>query len=134
MTIACDLFVEVSHGPYVVDHNILASEYALDNIAQGGAYINNLIAGKMNQQKFNRSTQYHLPHSNKSCRFCICLRWDDLYNNLFIGKDGLETLNIHYKNYTTSLEEYIENVHKKMATLKRLNWLSNPFILITMHT
>ncbi|MCF3942804.1 hypothetical protein LZD48_06505 [Oceanobacillus sp. APA_J-2(6-2)] len=31
------LFVEVSHGPYLVDHNILTSEYALDNHAQGVA-------------------------------------------------------------------------------------------------
>ncbi|MBJ8193200.1 right-handed parallel beta-helix repeat-containing protein, partial [Bacillus cereus] len=30
-----DLFVEVSHGPYIVDHNIMASEYSLDNVSQG---------------------------------------------------------------------------------------------------
>ncbi|NLN42559.1 MAG: right-handed parallel beta-helix repeat-containing protein, partial [Clostridiales bacterium] len=55
-----DLFIEVSHGPYMVDHNILGSKYALDNMSQGGAYINNLIAGKMVHQKIlERSTQYH---------------------------------------------------------------------------
>ncbi len=124
-----DLFVEVSHGPYVVDHNILASEYALDNIAQGGAYINNLIAGKMNQQKvLNRSTQYHLPHSTKVAGFAFVYGGDDrFYNNLFIGKDGLEGVGTsHYKNYTTSLEEYIENVHKKHGDLEAFELVEQP--------
>ena len=42
-----DLFVEVTHGPHLVDHNVLASRYALDNHAQGGAYVGNLFAGKI---------------------------------------------------------------------------------------
>ena len=32
-----DLFVEVSHGPYVVDHNILASNASIETICEGGA-------------------------------------------------------------------------------------------------
>ncbi|KMM46525.1 membrane protein, partial [Cellulomonas sp. A375-1] len=40
-----DLFVEVSHGPYVVDHNVLASAAAVEVVAQGGAYLHNLVAG-----------------------------------------------------------------------------------------
>ena len=40
-----DLFVEVSHGPYVVDHNIFASPASIELFSQGGAYVNNLICG-----------------------------------------------------------------------------------------
>ena len=40
-----DLFVEVSHGPYLVEHNILASPAALELWSQGGAFVHNLICG-----------------------------------------------------------------------------------------
>jgi hypothetical protein len=40
-----DLFVEVSHGPYLVEHNILGSPAALELFSQGGAFVNNLICG-----------------------------------------------------------------------------------------
>lgn len=116
-----DLFVEISHGPYIVDHNILASEHSLDNASQGGAYINNLICGKMVQWKgLDRSTQYHLPHSTKIAGFSFVYGGDDrFYNNIFIGKDSLENVGTsHYKNYTTSLEEYIEKVHEKDGDLE----------------
>ena len=33
----CDLMVEVSHGPYLVDNNIFASDFTFENAAQGGA-------------------------------------------------------------------------------------------------
>jgi hypothetical protein len=124
-----DLFVEVSHGPYIVDHNIMTSEYALDNISQGGAYINNLIAGKMNHQKvLNRSTQYHLPHSTKVAGFSLIYGGDDrFYNNIFIGKAGLEGVGTsHYKNYTTSLEEYIEIVHRRNGDVGEFQLVEQP--------
>ncbi len=110
-----DLFVEVSHGPYVVDHNILTSDYALDNFSEGGAYVNNLICGKMRQEKvLDRATQYHLPHSTKVAGFsCIYGGDDRFYNNIFIGAPGVSgTGTSHYNGYNTSLEEFIANVHK----------------------
>lgn len=111
-----DLFIEVSHGPYIVDHNILASEYALDNFSQGGAYVNNLICGKMVQRKvLNRSTPYHIPHSTKVAGFSVILGGDDrFYNNIFVGIDSMEGVGTaHFNGYTTSLEEYLEKVHQK---------------------
>lgn len=124
-----DLFVEVSHGPYMIDHNILASEHSLDNVSQGGAYINNLICGSMSRWKvLNRSTQYHLPHSTKIAGFSLIYGGDDrFYNNIFIGapgKDGVGTY--HYKNYTTSLAEYIENVHKKHGDVEEFCLVEQP--------
>jgi len=40
-----DLFVEVDHGPFLVDNNIFLSPTALLVVSQGGAYAHNLIAG-----------------------------------------------------------------------------------------
>ncbi|MFW5749268.1 MAG: right-handed parallel beta-helix repeat-containing protein [Halanaerobium sp.] len=122
-----DLFIEVSHGPYIVDNNILASDYALDNFSQGGAYVNNLIAGKMVQRKvLKRSTPYHQPHSTKIKGFTVILGGDDrFYNNIFIGLDEMDKIitaehgakegvgTAHFDDYTASLEEYFEKVHQK---------------------
>ncbi len=37
-----DLFIEVSHGPHLVEHNVLASPASLELFSQGGAFVNNL--------------------------------------------------------------------------------------------
>jgi len=124
-----DLFVEVSHGPYVIDHNILASEYSIDNMAQGGAYINNLICGKMQHRKvLNRATPYHLPHSTKIAGYAFVYGGDvRFYNNIFIGQDGLENVGTsHYNNYTTSLDEYIEKVHERHGDLETFELVEQP--------
>ncbi|MFW5808121.1 MAG: right-handed parallel beta-helix repeat-containing protein [Spirochaetota bacterium] len=123
-----DLFVEVSHGPYLVDHNILASAYALDNWSQGGAFINNLICGVMVQSDvLDRSTQYHVPHSTKVAGFSFIFGGDDrFYNNIFTSNDDINTFldetgfqkatvavgTTHFNGHPASLTEYIENVHK----------------------
>ena len=111
-----DLFVEVSHGPYVVDHNIFASPVEMDNYAQGGAYINNLICGTINQQKvLDRSTPYHVPHSTKVAGNAAIYGGDDRYiGNIFVGnKDADDEIygTAIFNGHTTSLEEYIEKVH-----------------------
>lgn len=124
-----DLFVEVSHGPYVVDNNILTSDYAMDNFSQGGAYVNNLICGKLRQDKvLDRATQYHLPHSTKVAGFACIYGGDDrFYNNVFVGTEGLKGVGTsHYNNYTTSLEEYIEEVHKTHGDLEVYQPIEQP--------
>lgn len=110
-----DLFIEVSHGPYLVDYNIFGSKYALDNIAQGGAYIHNLFAGKINRVKVpNRATPYHAPHSTDVTGYAMVYGADDrLYQNLFVGGQTEEPVGTSvYDSCTTSLEEYIEAVDK----------------------
>ncbi|WP_270165605.1 right-handed parallel beta-helix repeat-containing protein [Paenibacillus sp. SYP-B4298] len=124
-----DLFLEVSHGPCIIDHNILTSEYALENVMQGGAYINNLIGGKMIHRKvLNRATQYHLPHSTKVAGFALTYGGDDrFYNNIFIGRIGLEGVGTsHFKDYTVSLEEYIEHVHKLHGDVEEFELVEQP--------
>ncbi|MBB6451322.1 hypothetical protein HNR44_003329 [Geomicrobium halophilum] len=124
-----DMFLEVSHGPYIIDHNILASEYAFDNYAQGGAYINNIICGKMVHRKIlNRSTPYHLPHSTEVAGYALVYGGDDrFYNNIFIGNDSLDEVGTaHYNGYTTSLEEYIEEVHQESGDVERFERVEQP--------
>src|SRR5699024_10925067 len=87
-----DLFVEVSSGPYLIDHNILTDDCAIDNLAQGGAYVNNIIAGKMlHRRVLDRNTPYHQPHSTDLKGFAPVYGGDDRwFNNIFIGDEKLE--------------------------------------------
>jgi len=124
-----DLFIEVSHGPYIVDHNILTADYALDNHAQGGAYVNNIIRGKMEHRKMlDRATPYHVPHSTEVAGFAVTYGGDDrFYNNIFIGDQGLEDVGTsHYNGYPTSLEEYIEIVHLDPGDHQAFNQVEQP--------
>lgn len=124
-----DLFVEVSSGPYIVDHNILTADYALDNHAQGGAYVNNIIGGKMTHRKMlDRATPYHVPHSTEIAGFSVTYGGDDrFFNNIFIGDENLKNVGTyHYNGYTTSLEEYIETVHRSPGDHEAFNKVEQP--------
>ena len=114
-----DFFVEVSHGPYLVDNNIFASDHALRNFSQGGAYVNNLIAGVMERNDVrDRATPYHLPHSTKVKGYAVIYGGDDrFYNNIFSGNDNKKAVGTsEYNGHTTSLSEYIKNVQEKAPT------------------
>lgn len=109
----CDLMVEVSHGPYLVDNNIFASDHTYHNVSQGGAYVNNLCCGKMNLEKVpDRSTPYHFPHTTAVAGTAVVYGGDDRhYNNLFVGGEGIEKVGTAgYNPNTASYEEYIEAV------------------------
>jgi alpha-N-arabinofuranosidase len=84
----CDLFVEVDHGPFVVDNNLFLSGASLLDVSEGGAYAHNLFNGRITSApEPNRETPYHPAHSTTvagltnvhggDCRF---------YNNIFVGR------------------------------------------------
>ena len=81
-----DLFIEVSHGPHLVDNNIFLSEQAFLNEAQGSAIANNFIAGEVHLRPIlNRFTPYHYQHSTKVAGLMTIQSGDDrYYNNIFI--------------------------------------------------
>lgn len=87
---ARDLFIEVSHGPYVVDHNLFGSDVSLEGHSQGGAYVNNLVLGVVaNQPIIERPTPYHLPHSTTPAGYAAIRGGDDRYiGNLFLSTVG----------------------------------------------
>ncbi len=91
-----DIFIEVCHGPHLVDNNILLSKTSINDFSQGGAYIHNLIAGKVLQKPIlNRFTPYHFPHSTQVAGLMTILGGDDrFYNNIFTGnQSGLQAYN-----------------------------------------
>ena len=81
-----DLYVEVNHGPFIVDNNVFASPLNLHDQSQGGAYIHNLFAGSIVvRQEKNRYTPYHLPHQTDVAGLSIILNGDNRFcNNLFL--------------------------------------------------
>ena len=85
-----DLFVEVSHGPYLVEHNILASPASLEVFSQGGAFVNNLVCGTVSLEPVvERPTPYHVPHSTQVAGYAAILGGDDRHiGNVFLGGDA----------------------------------------------
>mgnify|MGYP005840183333 CR=1 FL=1 len=82
-----DLFMEVNHGPYVVDNNLFLSTTSLLDMSEGGAYAHNLFAGKIiSRPEPNRETPYHPPHSTIVAGLVKTDGGDNrFYNNLFVG-------------------------------------------------
>jgi Right handed beta helix region/Protein of unknown function (DUF1565) len=87
-----DLFVEVSHGPYLLDNNLLLSPVSLRLWSQGGAFAHNLIAGEVIPLDYDeRTTPYHQPHSTAVAGLHDNPNGDDrYYNNVFVGSSGLQ--------------------------------------------
>ncbi len=94
-----DIFVEVSHGPTLIDHNLLLSDCALKLATQGVAVVHNLIAGSFTAvgrgvnngtltKAAPRYTPYHIPHRTEIAGFMTILHGDmRFYNNIFIQKE-----------------------------------------------
>lgn len=124
-----DLFVEVSSGPYIVDNNILTADYALDNHAQGGAYVNNIINGEIvHRLMLDRATPYHVPHSTLIAGFAPVYGGDDrFYNNIFIGQEGIPNVGTEiYNGYNTSLSEFKEAVAKEEGDHESFHKIKQP--------
>ncbi|MDO4977060.1 MAG: right-handed parallel beta-helix repeat-containing protein, partial [Eubacteriales bacterium] len=91
-----DIFVEVSHGPTLIDHNFLLSKASLRLPTQGCAIVHNMIAGSLTcigkgtdnggvEFPTPRYTPYHFPHETAVAGFMTILHGDmRFYNNLFI--------------------------------------------------
>lgn len=86
-----DLFVEVNHGPFLVDNNLFLSPYSVNMRSQGGAYVHNLFAGAWRVVGGdNRDTPFHVPHSTKVVGLSqIKLGDDRFYNNIFVKRSDL---------------------------------------------
>lgn len=102
-----DIFVEVSHGPTLIDHNLLMSPQALRLATQGTAFVHNLICGSITSVGTGsnnvvgietiakgpnqvmdagpRYTPYHVPHRTEVAGFMTILHGDSrFYNNIFV--------------------------------------------------
>ena len=91
-----DVFVEVSHGPTLIDNNIMLSKAALRIATEGVACVHNLILGAftavgggtdniVNGVNQPRYTPYHIRHRTEVAGFMTILHGDNrFYNNIFI--------------------------------------------------
>lgn len=86
-----DLFVEVDHGPFLVDNNVFLSPRTLLSVSQGGAYVHNLIGGAIQSIAYDaRLTPYHRAHDTAVAGMHDNPFGDDKYiNNLFAGPADL---------------------------------------------
>ena len=117
-----DIFIEVSHGPTLIDHNLLLSQVSARISTQGIAFAHNLIAGSFTYvgtgtnnaglavPESVRYTPYHVPHGTAVAGFMSILHGDaQFHNNIFVqtpvpdgysayaaesGKDRLCELNL----------------------------------------
>jgi len=81
-----DAFVEVDHGPFLFDNNLLLSRVSLRDNSQGGAYVHNLFAGAVKVLPFDsRQTPFLKAHSTALAGLHDNPRGDDrYYNNVFV--------------------------------------------------
>lgn len=82
-----DLFVEVDHGPFLVDNNIFLSPVNLLDMSEGGAYAHNLWTGKIiSADEPGRKTPYHPAHSTVVAGLVNIKGGDNrFYNNIVVG-------------------------------------------------
>lgn len=110
-----DIFVEVSHGPTLIDNNLLLSDHAARLSTQGVAMVHNLICGSFTKVGTGtdngglpRYTPYHVPHGTKINGFMTFLHGDmRFYNNIFLQQgvrfcfdEDMKSLNIDLNKYT----------------------------------
>jgi len=85
-----DIFIEVGHGPTLIDNNILLSDVSLRLATEGVALVHNLICGAftcVGGGTEGRYTPYHIPHRTEVMGFMTILHGDDrFYNNIFVQK------------------------------------------------
>lgn len=108
-----DIFIEVSHGPTLVDNNVLLSDRAVKLATQGVAFVHNLIAGSftavgrgVNNGSPNyvspRYTPYHEIHGTRVCGFMTILHGDmRFYNNIFVQRairPGMQDLHENHQS------------------------------------
>ncbi len=91
-----DIFIEVSHGPTLIDNNLLLSPCSCRISTQGVSFVHNLIAGSFTwvgagvdnggkNLPTPRYTPYHMPHRTEVAGFMTILHGDmQFYNNIFV--------------------------------------------------
>ena len=91
-----DVFIEVGHGPTLIDNNVMLSKASVRLSTQGVACVHNLFLGAftavgggtdnivdgVNQPRY---TPYHIRHRTEVAGFMTILHGDDrIYNNIFV--------------------------------------------------
>ncbi len=121
-----DLFLEVNHGPFLIDHNLFLSSNAIRDWSQGAAYAHNLIVGRISSKPEKRETPYFRPHSAQDMKLSGIEHKDArYYNNLLFGKSSLPrdkmgrniqaAGNVHLKGVDAKLEEEADGLWVRVS-------------------
>lgn len=101
-----DIFIEVSHGPTLVDNNIMLSKAGARIATEGVAFVHNLMLGSFTAVGYGtdhtddgktqpRYTPYHIRHRTEVAGFTTILHGDDrIYNNIFVQSYPVEKMEI----------------------------------------
>ena len=82
--------MEVNHGPFLVDNNIMLSGIGILINSQGGAYAHNLVAGAIRVIHHERRlTPHQKPHSTEVAGLAPNPSGDDRYYNNIFSNAGL---------------------------------------------
>ncbi len=86
-----DLFMEVNHGPSMVDNNLLLSGTSILVNSQGAAYVHNLIAGRIHVHAGEgRLTPHLVEHGTEMAGLAPNKSGDErYYNNILVGEADL---------------------------------------------
>ncbi len=99
-----DIFIEVGHGPTLIDNNIMLSKASVRIATEGIACVHNLILGAftavgggtdniVNGINQPRYTPYHIRHRTEVAGFMTILHGDNrMYNNIFIQNWPVEVV------------------------------------------
>ena len=91
-----DVFIEVGHGPTLIDNNVMLSKTSVVIPSEGIAVVHNLMLGNfglinsgvdsiVNGQREPRYTPYHIRHRTEVAGFMTILHGDDrIYNNIIV--------------------------------------------------
>lgn len=101
-----DLFMEVNHGPFLIDNNLFLSAVNLWDWSEGGAYAHNLFAGQIwSRPELSRETPYHPAHSTVVAGLANIKSGDNrYYNNFFVGRGSDPDAIADTSSATTSRE------------------------------
>jgi len=97
--------VEVNHGPFVVDNNLMLSSRSLFDMSEGGAYVHNLITGKIdNWFDMKRLTPHMAAHSTAFAGLTVTQGGDNrFFNNIFVGQGFPGAATLRTSNPQTSI-------------------------------
>lgn len=116
-----DIWTEVTHGPCLIDNNVLLSPNAFLEWGQGSAWVHNIISGYITFHPVtDRYTPYHYPHSTKIVGVMNFPGGDDRYfNNIFTIAPDSE---LKAKDAGTSVYDerppFYEGIYRDLNTRK----------------
>jgi len=88
-----DLFLEVNHGPYMVDNNLFLSELSLRDWSEGGSFSHNLFFGGIRNSPTGRQTPFHKAHSIEIAGLSSISGGDNRFHNNILVGGGLDVYN-----------------------------------------